>query len=455
MEKETRIGEDVNNKTLGGEKKKKMKTKTKTLAVVEIAIVLCSVFLVATLPAIAADQTDEPLGIYGNANMDDIIDMRDTTYTKLIIFGKKPETDFADANNDGKVSMLDVGQVKLIIFGKQKELTVQDDFGAAVTFSFPIESFVYHGHNAYVYETLRAIGVEDRLVGITDRFCRKGSKAYQYSENYFPELVGLTDVGLLKSPDYEVINELKPDAVITDEERYLDRKKILGIPVIALDVKWAQFTENTRKYGYICDKREEAEDYINWYKSWENLLKERTEEHSEDEKQLVYLDGWYTPGGKSFPVYGRDHYRSVMVRVAGGNNLGDEISDSAGSLKVDPEWLIVRNPGIIALAVPNQILGYDSNDASEAMALRDDFLNITEWAEVDAVKYKKVYLVNHAHLLTGGASGLICCVYWAKWFYPESFEDIDPQEMHQEFVTRFQHLDLDVKDDCLCMYPPQ
>jgi hypothetical protein len=39
MGKETRIGEGVNNKNLGGEKKKKMKTKTKTL-VVEIAIVL-------------------------------------------------------------------------------------------------------------------------------------------------------------------------------------------------------------------------------------------------------------------------------------------------------------------------------------------------------------------------------------------------------------------------------
>ncbi|MCK4735106.1 MAG: hypothetical protein KAT65_21820, partial [Methanophagales archaeon] len=65
--------------------------KTKILALLEIAIVLCLVFLVATLPGIAADQKQElqevsanefttaaegdfTLGIYGNANEDDCID---------------------------------------------------------------------------------------------------------------------------------------------------------------------------------------------------------------------------------------------------------------------------------------------------------------------------------------------------------------------------------------------
>ena len=73
-----------------------MKTKNKMLATVEIAVVLCSVFLMA-LPTIAADQNvqqamqkesatvtaasedDYVLGIYGNANEDDTIDMRDLT----------------------------------------------------------------------------------------------------------------------------------------------------------------------------------------------------------------------------------------------------------------------------------------------------------------------------------------------------------------------------------------
>ncbi|MCK4347082.1 MAG: hypothetical protein KAW47_00550, partial [Thermoplasmatales archaeon] len=108
MKKEMKIREEEsgNKKTKEGDKKK---MKTKTLALAEIAIVLCSVFLVA-LPAIAAEQTtkevsasanaittasedDFVLGVYGNANEDDTIDMRDLTYVKLIFFGKKPETE--------------------------------------------------------------------------------------------------------------------------------------------------------------------------------------------------------------------------------------------------------------------------------------------------------------------------------------------------------------------------
>ena len=85
-----------------------MKAKNKLIASLEIAVVLCSLFLVA-IPVIAADQNQEMqkvsatevtaaseddyvLGIYGNGNEDDTIDMGDVVYTKLAIFGKKPKT---------------------------------------------------------------------------------------------------------------------------------------------------------------------------------------------------------------------------------------------------------------------------------------------------------------------------------------------------------------------------
>jgi hypothetical protein len=73
-----------------------------------IAIVLCVLFLVA-LPGIgiAAAQADETLDIYGNANEDDTIDMRDFTYTARMILWLEDETTLADANFDGDVNVLD------------------------------------------------------------------------------------------------------------------------------------------------------------------------------------------------------------------------------------------------------------------------------------------------------------------------------------------------------------
>jgi iron complex transport system substrate-binding protein len=93
--------------------------KKKTLVLIGIAV--CAILL--TSPVLASSGHSK---IYGNANEDDVLDMRDVTYIKLVIFGKKPATTFADANYDGKISMLDVGQTKLIILGKEKLLTLID-----------------------------------------------------------------------------------------------------------------------------------------------------------------------------------------------------------------------------------------------------------------------------------------------------------------------------------------
>ena len=81
--------------------------------------VLIFAFLFAAIPVSAHSNQAESahqltLEIYGNANEDDIIDMRDVTYIKLVIFGKKPSTKFCDANYDGRVSMLDVVQTCLL-----------------------------------------------------------------------------------------------------------------------------------------------------------------------------------------------------------------------------------------------------------------------------------------------------------------------------------------------------
>ena len=50
----------------------------------------------AMMPAVASDFT---LEIFGNANMDDIIDDMDIEYVQGIIDGTDDETELSDANN--------------------------------------------------------------------------------------------------------------------------------------------------------------------------------------------------------------------------------------------------------------------------------------------------------------------------------------------------------------------
>ena len=416
-----------------------MKTST-TLVGMTITLLLLA------LPAGAADYT---LNIFGNANEDDKINMVDVTYTELIIMERAEKTQLADAKYDGGINILDVTQIELIILGRDKEMTMIDDTGEVMKFFKPIESFVYHGHNSYIYETLRAIGVSDKIVGVSHRFT--DPDGYRYSEAYYPELCGLTNVGVIKSPDYEVVNNLRPDVVITDGEEYYDRTKTPDIPLIANDVMLSNFREATMKYGYIFDNVEEAEAYIDWYDGWEDRINEKVEGLSDDKKPLVYI-GSYKPGTTSFQVPARDNYRAVMVRRAGGDYIGDEV-DGTGIINVDAEWVIDRNPDVVIFSAGVQYASYDVEDPSEAIALIDDFTNRSDFAKVNAVVNDKVYVVSHAFILCGGASGLIGTTYYAKWMYPDLFADMDAQAMQQEFVTDFQGLGLNL-EDCFCVYPP-
>ena len=403
--------------------------------------------LVLALPAGAADYT---LGIFGNANEDDTINMQDVTYTELIILEYRDATELADAKYDGGINILDVTQIELTILGREKELTVLDELGDAVTVPKPINSIVYVGHNAFVYETWRALGVADKLVATTDRFVKPGG--YRYSVNYYPELLTMRSIGTLQEPDFEEIVDIAPDLLYTDEAKYdikpMAANKIPGVPTICMDIDPAHFTENTRITGYILDRRTEADEYINWRNGWQDTIESQTAGLSDDERPLVLMS-YYTPGNNEFSVRSGDSPFHPIIVGAGGKNIGEDLT---GYVKVDAEWIVDRDPDIIVFSVANTYCGYDFDDNSELAALYDDFMSRSDFAGVSAVVNKKVYFINYAHLCVGGASGTIAEAYMGKWFHPDLFADIDPQEIQQEFLE-FQGVDFDLSEHGVFVYP--
>jgi iron complex transport system substrate-binding protein len=124
-----------------------------------VGLALCTMLLVS--PALASDTGT--LEIYGNANEDDTIDMRDLTYVKLIFFGKKPETELADAKYDGKINPRDFIQVKLIIVGQENELTVVDTVGQDVTIDKPLLRIAVLNWNTL--EVMRSLKQEKEITG--------------------------------------------------------------------------------------------------------------------------------------------------------------------------------------------------------------------------------------------------------------------------------------------------
>ena len=432
-----------------------MKTRTKLLASLEIAIVLCSLFLMALpLPAIAAEQTtqkisantittasedDYALGVYGNANEDDTIDMRDLTYVKLIFFGKKPETELADAKYDGKINPLDFIQIKLIIVGKEKELTVIDSCDRIVTVKKPVKKIL--PFTTASTETSKILKAQDKVVCV--------SKSIIEKKTFFPELSKLPNVGSYTEPDYEKIFELKPDIVIVYPSYTPKLEKKLepaGITVVSLDCyKPLTVIDEVKKLGYILDKRDEAEEFADFYKGVLNPIKEKVEKLSEEDKPRVFYHYYkYKTVSKGGIYHGH-------IATAGGINIAADLPGE--NIKVDPEWVIVQNSDIIVWhTYPSMAsCGYGEDDPSEMKALRDTIMN-SELAIVDAVKNERVYLI-FAELMYSSRHP-VAIVYMAKWFHPELFEDLNPQANHQEYLTRFQGLDIDLDKKGVFVYPP-
>ena len=118
--------------------------------------------LLLVLPAAASDYM---LGVFGNANEDDTINMQDVTYTELIILEYRDRTELSDAKYDDKINMQDVTQIELVILGGELELTIVDYVDRAVTIKKPIERMVVPA-NSYPIEAIRMLGEKDKIVSI-------------------------------------------------------------------------------------------------------------------------------------------------------------------------------------------------------------------------------------------------------------------------------------------------
>jgi len=81
--------------------------------------------MLVTTPAIASNDL---LGVFGNANMDETIDEDDIAYVEGVIKGTNETTEFSDANYDGEVTEKDITQIEQIINGEESEIRQRTEF---------------------------------------------------------------------------------------------------------------------------------------------------------------------------------------------------------------------------------------------------------------------------------------------------------------------------------------
>lgn len=179
--------------------------------------------------------------------------------------------------------------------------------------------------------------------------------------------------------DPEQILELNPDVVVTlsKDPNAEELSAQTGKPVFVVSKNTLEdYATSMRMMGSLLNAEETAEEMATF---WEQSIKTVADSGSdipEDQRAKIYDCG----NGGILSVPGKDTIMSSIIEIAGGHNLGDEISteDNATneSIQVDMEQVLAWDPDIII-----------ANNQTEYQEIMES----PEWNQLNAVKNGRVY----------------------------------------------------------------
>ncbi len=324
-----------------------------------------------------------------------------------------------------------------------KSVTIEDLMGRKVTVKVPVERVVI----TFNVEEYLAVGGEDALKKIVgwSRYYWEGRRPTVW-ETYlskYPEIEKIPDVGYPWKGTFsaEKVIELKPDVVIMSKEQYkyvkddLEKIEKARIPVVFIDY-YRPFNVTTHEkstliLGKLLGEEERAKKLVEYYKKEvESIIERIKEAEGKYQKPKVLLLG------KGWTSYGKKHYRGEMIEFAGGINIASEVLEKSG--EIDPEYVLKENPDVIVFIGKkgwNVDLGYGI-DEEHARKMLEELIKRPGWENLNAVKNKRVHAI-HIYFVHGHIYDFVALQYFAKWFYPEEFKDVNPEKSWEKFHEEF------------------
>lgn len=254
-------------------------------------------------------------------------------------------------------------------------MVVVDDLSREVVIYTPPERIVSMAPS--VTEILFAVGVGDRVVGVTDA-CDYPSKALEIEK--IRESYGDFNV--------EKIVELEPDLVVMD--RYLDlyppgfwlsKLEEVGLKVVVLYAKsFEDVFHDIKLVGNATLSQENATELVASLEQRVKAVTDKVKNLTEGEMPRVFATGFYD--GESDPwTSGYGTFGDAIIKKAGGINVAGV---KGGYFQMDIEAILWANPEII-IVIEDYTWPTQTYDA----LLSDDRLSIT-----DAIKSNAVYKID-------------------------------------------------------------
>ncbi len=313
-----------------------------------------------------------------------------------------------------------------------------------------------------------------RIVGMLADFKQTDPGSYQQYRKKFPQIDSIPQVGHASADSFSIerVLTLNADVAIFGLEGHgptsknaelIQQLEHAGIAVIFVDFRQQPLVNTIKSMsllGRVLGREEQATAFIEFY-SKQLARVETVLAVIEDDKHLKSPNVFLHSRVGLQDLCCETMVRGMMatfVDSSRGNNLAKGIVPGAAGV-MNLEYLLTMQPdiyigtaigssqGIEERALSNNVdhpyyivLGAGVDD-SMAKASFQAAINDSGVKALTAVKTKNAHAIWH-HFYNSPLN-IVAVQVFAKWLYPEQFNDLEPQQTMQELFDRFQSVPLD------------
>lgn len=306
--------------------------------------------------------------------------------------------------------------------------TIVDSANRTVTIDEPVERIV--PMVTWAYEPLYVLGAGDKIVGVS----ADAKELYPWLEGMESKQV----VGTWSEYDYEKVLELEPDIVICSSgfANQIETNNLLpGVTVLVFKFNDPQlFDQELRTLATITDTGDKLDSYLSWRQEVMHQLTGVTDTMKPEDRRQIYCEYSDYPWHPRLKDYSGDY----VIRWAGGDNVAADLPFSTP--EIDPEWVLMKNPQAILFSASTTfsdvyLTGYYVDSTENATAFLEEVKERVGLMETDAVKNDQLFIVEE--MCVDASRNFIGACYLAKWLYPEQFQDLDPEAVHEEYFEEW------------------
>jgi iron complex transport system substrate-binding protein len=251
-----------------------------------------------------------------------------------------------------------------------------------------------------ITETLFALGLGDRVVGVT-RYC-----------DYPKEALSKTKVGGYTNPNFETIVKLKPDLVLVTEYHGVILGELSGLKLKALTLKTESIEDVVgaiREIGETCGVEKTSEELAGSIEGRLAAVRAKTKGLDRPRVLLSVGRSMGTNSLKEVFIAGKGTFFDEAVEAAGGTNA--YTGETVKYPRVSAEGILELNPDVIVDLVAD--IGDKGLDEEEIK---------TEWRDmnqVSAVKNGRVHVLGEDYVVVPGPRVVLLVERLARLFHPE------------------------------------